>query len=61
MVILLTSPLRVAPYQTEEPEPTLTSPMTEALGATKTFLPSRGLRPVSSITVCARFTVCDER
>ena len=36
------APLRIAPYQTDEPLPSVTSPITEAFGATNTSPPTIG-------------------
>lgn len=50
------SPRMTAPYHTLAPLPSFTSPMTEALGATNTSLPSTGRLPANACTHCALFT-----
>lgn len=50
------SPRITVPYHTLAPLPSLTSPMTEALGATNTSVPSTGRLPPNACTHCALFT-----
>lgn len=50
-VILWTSPRTLAPYHTLLPVPIVTSPMTDAVGATNAQLAMEGVLP------CARFTI----
>ena len=56
--IELTSPRRTALYQTEDRSPTVTSPMTEAEGATKAEGARAGDLPACGTTVRWVGTVC---